>query len=110
MTAAAVPYALAGFETLLDFSIPPWFLNNVRAVAKVKDVPIDYVVLRPSEAVCAARALARPAGKIADYTLYHDLYTTFDEAGPYILRDDESAAAVLAARNRDGLNGGRFRL
>lgn len=42
MTAAAVPYALADYEVLLDFSIPPWFLGNVRAVAQTKDVPINY--------------------------------------------------------------------
>ena len=51
MTAAAVPYALAGYEVILDFSIPPWFLDAVRKVVKIKDVPLDYVVLRPSESV-----------------------------------------------------------
>ena len=37
MTAAAVPYALAGYEVILDFSIPPWFLDAVRKVVKIKD-------------------------------------------------------------------------
>jgi chloramphenicol 3-O-phosphotransferase len=28
MTAAAVPYALVGYEVILDFSIPPWYLGE----------------------------------------------------------------------------------
>ena len=48
MTAAAVPYAMAGYEVILDFSVPPWFLENIRKVVKVRDVAVDYVVLRPS--------------------------------------------------------------
>src|SRR5271166_6139849 len=66
MTAASLPYAASGYETILDFSIPPWFLDTARAIAKVREAPLDYVVLRPSEAVCAARAAARAEGKIVD--------------------------------------------
>ena len=110
MTAAAIPYALADYEVFLDFSLPPWFLGSVRAVAQVKAVPVDYVVLRPSLAVCAARAAARADGTIANYAPYHDLYTSFDEAARYIVADDENAASVVAARIREGLDAGRFRL
>ena len=49
MTAAAIPYATGGSQVILDFSIPPWFLDTVKKVAGVRDVPVDYVVLRPSE-------------------------------------------------------------
>ena len=80
MTAAAVPYAVADYEVLLDFSIPPWFLDTARKVVRARAVPIDYVVLRPSEEVCTTRAAARSEGKIADYTPYRDLYLSFDEA------------------------------
>src|SRR5579872_5972358 len=59
MTAAAVPYALANFEVLLDFSIPPWYLERVQALVQRREIALDYVVLRPSERVCAARAAAR---------------------------------------------------
>jgi gluconate kinase len=110
MTAAAVPYALADYEAVLDFSIPPWYLDTVRKVAKLRDVPLDYVVLRPSQAVCAARAAARTEGKIADYTQYRDLYVSFDEAERHIVQDDESPAASVAASIREGLDAGRFRL
>src|SRR5271157_6208771 len=38
MTAAALPYALYGYEVILDFSIPPWFLETAQRVVKPKDV------------------------------------------------------------------------
>lgn len=110
MMAAAVPYALYGHEVVLDFSIPPWFLETARAVVKVKDVPLDFVVLRPSLAVCATRAAGRAQGAIADYAPYQELYSSFDEAERYIIQDDKSDVAAVASRVRDALDGGRFRL
>ncbi|MFZ1131692.1 MAG: AAA family ATPase [Terriglobales bacterium] len=110
MTTAALPYALYGYEVILDFSIPPWFLETAQRIAKSRDVPLDYVVLRPSEAVCAARAAGRGEGAIADYTHYRELYSSFDEAERYTIADDASEAAVVAARIREGLNAGKFRI
>jgi predicted kinase len=110
MTAAAVPYAVAGYEVILDFSVPPWFLDKIRKVVKVRDVPVDYVVLRPSETVCSVRAAARPEGKIADYSEYRDFYATFDGAEEHTIRDDHSDAETVARLIRDGLKKGSFRL
>jgi hypothetical protein len=110
MTAAAVPYALAGYEVILDFSIPPWFLDTARKVVKVRDVPLDFVVLRPDETVCAARAAARDEGRITDYAPYHDLYASFEGAGRYIIRDEGSDASDVAASIRQGLDAGTFRV
>ena len=64
MTAAALPYALYGYEVILDFSIPPWFLETAQRVVKWKDLDLDYVVLRPSETVCAARAAGRAEARL----------------------------------------------
>jgi hypothetical protein len=110
MTAAALPYALAGYEVVLDFSIPPWFLDAVRKIVKIKDVPLDYVVLRPSESVCSARAAARSEGAIADYAPYRDLYSSFDGAERNMICDDESDAAIVAERIRKSLTQGIFRV
>jgi len=110
MTAAAIPYATAGYEVIVDFSIPPWFLGGAHAVVKRFGTPLDYVVLRPSEAVCAARAAARPEGTISDYTSYRDLYSTFDDAARYTISDDEASAGGVAQRIRDGLTAGTFRV
>src|ERR1700722_17812897 len=110
MTAAALPYAASGYETILDFSVPPWFLNTARRIAKVREVPLDYVVLRPSESVCAGRAAARTEGKITDYAPYSELYATFDPEPRHLIEDDASDAKVVAARIREGLEAGLFRL
>ena len=67
-------------------------------------------MLRPSEKVCAAREAARTEGAIADYAPYRDLYGTFIEADRYTIQDDESDAAAVAARIRDDLEAGKFRV
>jgi len=110
MTTAALPYALYGYEVILDFSIPPWFLETAQKVVKAREVPLDYVVLRPSEVVCASRAAGRAEGTILDYAPYRELYTLFDEAERYTIKDDASDPAVVAARVREGLNSGAFRI
>jgi chloramphenicol 3-O-phosphotransferase len=110
MSAAAVPYARAGYEVLLDFSIPPWFLDTARSVAKVGAVALDFVIVRPSERTCAARAAARKEGAIADYAPYRELYADFDGWPKHTLADDDADAATVAARIRAGLDAGTFRL
>lgn len=110
MMAAAIPFAIGDYEVVLDFSIPPWFLDTARRIATRRAVPLDYVVLRPSEAVCAARAAARLAGPIADYQPYRELYRSFDEAASHIVADDASDASVIANHIRHGLAAGTFRL
>jgi hypothetical protein len=60
--------------------------------------------------VCAARAAARAVGAIADYSAYRELYSSFDDAERYTIRDDTSDPALVAARIRDGLNAGMFRI
>ncbi len=108
MTAAAVPFARSGYDVLLDFSIPSDFLATARKI--LKEVPIDYVVLRPSETICAARAAARTEGRIADYTRYRDFYRVFEGMERHRLAEADTEAASRAARIREGLNHGRFRL
>jgi Chloramphenicol phosphotransferase-like protein len=54
MTAAAIPLARGGYEVLLDFSFPLDFLDTARKI--LKEIPLDFVVLRPSLAECERRA------------------------------------------------------
>lgn len=110
MTAAALPYATNGSRVILDFSIPPWFLDTVRKIAAMREVPLDYVVLRPSEAVCAARAKARPDGSIADYSRYSELYRDFDQVARHIMCGDAMSAADTATAIVRGVALGQFRL
>jgi hypothetical protein len=95
---------------ILDFSIPPWFLETAQRLVKKKDLKLDYVVLRPSEKVCAARAASRAEGAIADYTAYRELYSSFDGVERHTIQDDTGDPAAVAARIREGLNAGKFRL
>ncbi len=108
MLAAARHYERDGYDVLVDFSIPPWYLDGVRAL--LKGVDVSYLVMRPSEDVCAARAATRPDGTIADYGPYRELYRSFENAGRYVVCDDEGEPAEVAARIRAGIETGTFRI
>jgi adenylate kinase family enzyme len=108
MTAAALPFARSGYDVLVDFSIPPEFLKTARVI--LKDVPLNYVLLRPSLAVCTARASTRPEGRIDDYKSYADFYSLFEGADDHTIHDDEAQASDVARRIQDGLAAGRFRV
>src|SRR5580698_1208414 len=41
MIAAAIPFARDEYSVILDFSIPPWFLEAAQKIARVKEVPLD---------------------------------------------------------------------
>ena len=64
MTAAGVPLAKEGYQVIVDFSIPPAFVDTARKI--VKDIPLHFVLLRPSLSVCAKRADTRMEGRITD--------------------------------------------
>lgn len=108
VTAAAVPLARSGYEVLLDFSFPLKFLETARKI--LKEIPLDFVMLRPSMATCEQRAAARSDGKIRDYTVYRDFYTMFEGLPKHEIGDDEADALSIARRIRAGLDQGLFRL
>ncbi|HEX5244907.1 MAG TPA: AAA family ATPase [Tepidisphaeraceae bacterium] len=108
MTAAALPFARTGFNVLLDFSIPPDFLPTAGKI--LKEVPFDFVVLRPSQAVCESRAASRAEGRIVDYGPYRDFYALFIGAERFTIEDDQADCAALAAHIHDGLDQGLFRV
>ena len=108
MTAAAIPFARAGFQVLIDFSIPPTFVDTARRI--LKEVPFDFVLLRPSLEVCVERAGARAAGPITDYERLKNFYALFEEGSIEPICDDRADAASLARQIAEGLNQGRFRV
>ena len=110
MTVAAMPYARIGYQVVLDFSIPPWYMGVILEILGKRKIPVDYVILRPGESVCAERAAKRDEGKIADYSIYQKLYDSFGEAQEYTICDNESDATTIADHIMEGLNKEIFRV
>jgi len=108
MTAAAVPFARSGFRVLVDFSIPPAFIETARKI--LKEVPFDFVLLRPSLQVCVERAGSREQGAITDYARLKNFYELFEDCNTEPVCDDHANPASLAERIAVGLNQGRFRV
>jgi len=109
MVASALRFARGGYETILDFTIGPWILTGL--VPKLDLTPLNYVVICPSEAVCAQRARDRAEGKLSDYAQFHDLYIAFAQAGQlesHYIRDDTADAAALCATIRAGIKTGMY--
>ncbi|HWH56350.1 MAG TPA: AAA family ATPase [Terriglobales bacterium] len=108
MTAAAVPFARSGFRVVIDFSIPPTYVDMARKI--LKEVPFDFVLLRPSFPVCAERAASRREGPMNDYEMLKNFYARFEEGSVEPICDDDADPESLARRIADGLNQGRFRV
>ena len=108
MTAAAVPFARSGFRVLIDFSIPPAYVDTARKI--LKEVPFDFVLLRPSLEVCVERAGSREEGAITDYAMLKNFYARFEEGTVEAICDDQADPAALARQIADGLKQGRFRV
>src|SRR5262249_55899917 len=106
MTAAAVPLAKEGYQVIVDFSIPPDFVDTARRI--VKDIPWHFVLLRPSLSVCAKRADTRHSGRITDYD--RGFYELFEATKLNAICDDQAEPRVLAVRIHDGLNRSDFRV
>jgi adenylylsulfate kinase-like enzyme len=107
MTAAALPFARSGYRVLIDFSIPPAFVETARKI--LKEVPFDFVLLRPSLEVCVHRAATRKEGPITDGRV-KDFYPLFEDGVVEPICDDKANPASLAQRIFEGLNQGRFRV
>ena len=115
MAAAALPFARAGYHTIVDFTFPPAFLTRARAQRdKASDTELHWIVLRPSEDVCAARAAAPSPGAISLERYaneFHEMYKWFDGEKPqHVIQDDHGDAETLAARILDDLHAGKFRV
>jgi adenylate kinase family enzyme len=109
MIAAAIAYAASGYEVILDFSIPPVFIEAIHKLIGSRDVAVDYIVLLPEESICATRAADRENGAVKDYAVFHEFYLSFDEAHDYIV-SDVAGAPMMAIQLRKQLAKGKFRL
>ena len=114
MAAAALSYALFDVDVVLDFSVPPWFLDKVRDMAAKRGVPLAFVVLLPPKAACAARVSARAKGAVADYDAHFgSLYADFASPDPLVPQhvvplDSAISASDVAAALAERLARGEF--
>jgi hypothetical protein len=93
---------------LIDFSIPPTYLETARKI--LKEVPFDFVLLRPSLQVCVQRASSRERGAITEYERLKNFYARFEDGSTEPICDDTADPASVAQRIAEGLNQGRFRV
>ncbi len=108
MTAAAIPFARSGYRVLIDFSIPTGFIETARKI--LKEVPFDFVLLRPSLEVCVKRAASRKEGAITDRERIKNFYPLFADGIVNPICDDTADPASLAQRIVEELNEGKFRI
>ena len=66
VASAAITYAMGDYHVVLDGIIGPWFLDRLLVRARSGQVEVDYVVLRPAQAVAAQRARGRPGHELAE--------------------------------------------
>jgi predicted kinase len=113
LAAAACTFAQGGYLVALDWVVGPWFVDAYREAAVAADVPLDYVVLRPSEATVVARARDRAAMPVVDYGHLRPLYAQLSELGAleaHVLDTTTWSVAETVASVDAGLADGRFRL
>jgi predicted kinase len=81
MTAAACAYARGGYDVIAEGILGPWLLPPFRRACQREDVPLSYVVLRPSLDVTLARAVGRAGGQLTDPEPVTGLYRAFTGLG-----------------------------
>jgi predicted kinase len=107
---AAAAYADAGYFTVVDGIVTPrWFYEPLRDQLRDAGHTVAYAVLRPSLAVCRARAAGRDPRQIADAAVFERLWREFDDLGPLEAHVVDTSAAspaeaadLLLRRLREG--------
>jgi adenylate kinase family enzyme len=114
IAAAACAYAAGGYFTIIDGIVGPWFLEPYRAALRAKNIPLDYVVLRPASAGIAwQRVEARQTHGLKAEEPVRELYRQFASLGEferYVFDSGRNDAAQIAAQLSKALRSGQFRL
>ena len=107
--AAAGRYAAAGYTTVFDGVIGPWFLPTFAAATGLER--LDYLVLLPTVELCVERVATRAGHGFTDEPATRQMHLQFALAEVdrrHVLRDpprqpEEVVDEVLAALGSDGL-------
>jgi hypothetical protein len=96
VAAAAVGYARAGYETVIDgIVLPAWFFKPLRNALQREGFAVAYTVLRPSLAVAQERARARP-GSLPDPEVVEQIWSGFADLGDLESHAIDSTAQTTA--------------
>ncbi|MFD4668088.1 AAA family ATPase [Lentzea sp. NPDC058450] len=74
---AVATYARGGYDVVVDGILGPWFLAPFRAL----DLPVTYVVLRPSLETTVARGTARGGAELTDVEAITGMHKAFADLG-----------------------------
>lgn len=107
--AAAGRYAAAGYATVYDGVVGPWFLPTFAAATGLDR--LDYVVLLPPVDVCVERVATRPGHGFTDEPATRKMHGEFAGAtiaGRHVLADPPPDPAAVAALVAEALPAGTF--
>ena len=91
VASAAAEMASGGYQVVVDGIVGPWHFDVVTTVLEARDIGLDYVVLRPDQETCLARARGR-AGEVprvaghpplTDIAPIRHMWEQFSDLGPY---------------------------
>ncbi|HVB52207.1 MAG TPA: hypothetical protein VND89_10775 [Acidimicrobiales bacterium] len=113
--ASATRLFRAGYATVLEGIIGPWFFDLVREELKSMDATISYVVLRPTIEDCLFRSTDRlrdpqHAGALSDEGPIRHLYAQFENLGEFernVIDTSSLSGEATARLITDDLNGAR---
>ena len=75
---AVVTFARGGYDVILDGIVGPWFLEPFQE----SEIPFDYVVLRPPEAVTVERGTMRQH-VMREEAVIRQMWAAFAQLGPF---------------------------
>ena len=110
----AVSIAAAGYHTVFDGVVGPWFIGEFTRRCLAAGVELDYVLLIPSVGECQQRVAHRPDHRFSDpdaTARMHENFYRADIDDRHVLRPppvgiDDTVAAVEAARQAGNLRVG----
>ena len=95
---AAAAYADAGYAVVWDGIVGPWFLERVARRLSVRNIRLQYLILRPSRVTASERVQGR--GDTVEATGAEAMYDHFADLGEFeshVVSSDAPAAQVIEA-------------
>lgn len=114
IAASAFGYAAGGFTTVVDGIVGPWMLGHFDLQAeRYPDVPVHYVVLRPSREVALARATGRSGqdALVDDGPVLHmwDAFADLGDLESHVLDNSNDDSASTERSVAEAVASGRLR-